>query len=302
MIRKINHSHIYTQFYFTPKLKELFIMTTNMFINTDQRIVKNLLKSKVKMSDFGHLLKVKAGKYGKVYKAEYKKTNKIYALKMVPIKYKDIIEQGFTVSSILNHENIMKTYGYFIHAAENGKDYIVSVLEYVNGVNLMTYYTDNNNRTINQNLPTIILQILDGLKYLCENEIVHRDLKLENIVITRDCKVKIVDNDFAITNDKIVPNDVCGTLYYIPPEVFKNKGYNTQFDMWSLGIIIYYLLTGQYPFDGDDRQDLEDAILNTNAYIDDLPILYQRLLRGLFQRNPELRLTPEIAIDLVKKF
>jgi len=276
-------------------------MTTNVFMNSDQRLLRDIENNNVEMKDFKNLTKLKTGTYGKIYKAEYRKTKKIYALKLVLIEHKDIVEQGFPIASKLNHENIMKTYGYFLYPSV-GKEYIVSILEYIDGINLMTYYKNNPRQDIINNLPDIILQILDGLKYLNDNTIIHRDLKLENILVNKEGNVKIVDNDFVIAVDKVLPDDVCGTLYYIPPEVFKKKKYNTQFDMWSLGVMIYFLLTGQYPFDGDDREDLKDAILYEKADLDNLPILYRRLIRGLFQRNSELRLDPEGAAKIVYKF
>ncbi len=102
----------------------------------------------------------------------------------------------------------------------------------------------------------ICLQILQGLEYIHQNNIIHRDIKLENIFIRKNgkggnyvCKIgdfglarPIGDEETAITN--------CGTEIYMAPEILSGQSYGKQADIWSLGVLFYYLLFGNFPFKG----------------------------------------------------
>mmetsp|Transcript_29265 Transcript_29265/g.33541 ORF Transcript_29265/g.33541 Transcript_29265/m.33541 type:complete len:168 (+) Transcript_29265:258-761(+) len=106
----------------------------------------------------------------------------------------------------------------------------------------------------------IIKQILQALNYCHKGNIVHRDLKPENILFETDddsSNVKLVDFGFAeIFNPKKGLKDVLGTPLFIAPEICSDKKYNSKADIWSLGVVTYFLLSGTPPFDGDDRAEL----------------------------------------------
>jgi calcium-dependent protein kinase len=110
----------------------------------------------------------------------------------------------------------------------------------------------------------ITKQVLLALNYWHKNHIVHRDLKPENILFESkedDSYIKLVDFGFAITFDpKKGMKDVLGTPLFIAPEIIAEKKYNSKADIWSLGVVVYYLIWGYPPFDGDDRAELFSKI------------------------------------------
>lgn len=106
-------------------------------------------------------------------------------------------------------------------------------------------------------------KILLGVHHIHENNIIHRDLKLENIFLKfRKSgsvevidEVKIVDFGFGVKSDKNVKG-LMGTPNYMPPEALKKQTYNQKFDMWSLGVILFVILVGDFPFKGRDLNNL----------------------------------------------
>ena len=110
----------------------------------------------------------------------------------------------------------------------------------------------------------IIKQVLLALNYCHKSNIIHRDLKPENILFESDdsnSNIKLVDFGFAeVFNPKKGLKEVLGTPLFIAPEIISGKNYNSKADIWSLGIVTYFLLSGNPPFDGDDRDELFAAI------------------------------------------
>jgi calcium-dependent protein kinase len=110
----------------------------------------------------------------------------------------------------------------------------------------------------------IIKQILLALNYCHKGNIVHRDLKPENILFETkddDSIIKVVDFGFAeVFNPKKGLKDVLGTPLFIAPEIISEKRYNAAADIWSLGVVTFFILSGKPPFDGDDRSELFETI------------------------------------------
>lgn len=132
-----------------------------------------------------------------------------------------------------------------------------------------------------------MFQIVQGVKYLHNKKIIHRDLKTNNILLDKNLELKIGDFGLIgkLNNDKDRKHTSCGTPLYMAPEVIKppEKGYCFEVDIWSIGIIMYHLLTGKYPFNADKK----DLILNL-------------ILKGeyTFPETPELS---DAAKDLIKQ-
>jgi serine/threonine protein kinase len=119
---------------------------------------------------------------------------------------------------------------------------------------LFEFLIKNHDILTYQMIKQLIREIAEGINYLHENNIMHRDLKPENIMINESKEVKIVDLGFGkIIGKEQKIHERLGTLSYIAPEVYQSKGYNREADIWSLGLIVYYLLSGSIAFENGDQ-------------------------------------------------
>ena len=226
------------------------ITTKNLIVSSNEPITKT----------YKILEKLGAGSFGQVYKVQHRESKQLRALKMVKksaLKYQDeksdeLIE--IKIAMELEHPHILKLLEF---RTDDKHFYIVSELmkggELYDQISKISSYSE-------KNAAIIIEQILSVLAYLHSKRIVHRDLKPENIMLETnvqgDLSIKIIDFGTAnyITNEPLKLK--IGTAYYIAPEVLK-KSYDEKCDLWSLGVILYILLCGFPPFDGDD----DDAIM-----------------------------------------
>jgi MAP/microtubule affinity-regulating kinase len=135
------------------------------------------------------------------------------------------------------------------------------VMEMCNGKSLYHYIKKKENMRLPEDECRVIFrQIVSGISYLHENEIVHRDLKLDNILVDPqdNHRIKIIDFGFSIkaaADQKL--SLFCGTPHYMDPDISRKKDYNGHAaDVWALGVILFILVTGKLPFFGDFEQDL----------------------------------------------
>lgn len=200
---------------------------------------------------------VGGGGFGSVYRAIKKSTNETYAIKIVnkskikPSEFKFIQEEISIMKFLQNvrHTNIIKVYEIY----ENTEN-IYFVLEYLPLGNLSMYYPTLKPTLCAATLKSITKQILNATSFMHKIGIVHRDLKLNNIMIDKGENnkliMKLIDFGFstmATKNEKI--HEVIGTLNYLPPEIVNREEYNNKVDVWSFGIIMYYLRYCRFPFE-----------------------------------------------------
>lgn len=161
------------------------------------------------------------------------------------------LESEVEVMSKLDHPNIIKLIDYY---EENDMYYIV--LEYADGGVLFDkiiekkFYTEAEARDV-------IKSITNAIAYFHERNIVHRDLKPENILLSSSGDIKIADFGFARSIEECsrLKTD-CGTSWFMAPEILDNKPYGNEVDMWSLGVILYILLSGVPPFHDNNQERL----------------------------------------------
>lgn len=163
----------------------------------------------------------------------------------------------------MKHTNILTLYDFIIES-----DNVYMILEYCAGGNIMTYmkmqYNKLSNiRSIEELTRKIAIQIRDGVKYMHENKVSHRDLKPQNILILEpyenitDMTIKIADFGFARQmNSNQLSETVCGSPLYMAPEILRNEKYNDTADLWSIGVILYEMLIGNPPFCVDNVIEL----------------------------------------------
>ena len=146
----------------------------------------------------------------------------------------------------------------------------------------------------------IFKQIMEGLRYIHKKKIVHRDIKLDNILIDLTNTVKICD--FGVSkkiNKGDIMYDHCGTPAYIAPEIFKNRGYEGySCDIWSAGVTLYYMLGGVQPFCADSMKDLEKIILEGKYdRLEDVSDEANDLIERMLQLDPKKRLTDDEILN-----
>jgi len=242
--------------------------------STAGREINSLKDFKITHSDFiseksGSIVKeysfsgvIGKGAYGEVRRAIHKKTNVLRAVKVIFKDGSDKEDQERLINEVkilrdLDHPNIMKIIEFYQDAESF---YIVS--EFYNGGELFDKISAMRNFTEKQAAITI-KQILSAVNYCHQNNIVHRDLKPENILYESkkdDAPLKIIDFGTSKTyspNTKM--NQKFGTPYYIAPEVLKRK-YTEKCDIWSCGVILYILLCGYPPFNGDNDKIIMDKV------------------------------------------
>lgn len=166
-------------------------------------------------------------------------------------------------------------------------------MELINGISLLSYLKSKTDRRAGQkNTIKIFKQLVQAVEYCHNKNICHRDIKLENIIIDNDLNLKLLDFGFAavISKTKLL-NFFCGTPSYMPPEIVQKKeyiGFNA--DIWCLGILLYTLLCGSFPFRGNTEKELYTRIIKRNFYIPDyVNDIEKNLLNSLLQINPENR-------------
>ena len=140
----------------------------------------------------------------------------------------------------------------------------------------------------------IFKQIIEGLKYIHSKNIVHRDIKLDNILIDLKNTVKICDFGVSkIITPSTVMYEHCGTPAYIAPEIYLRQGYEGfACDVWSAGVTLYYMLSGSQPFKGSDANVIQKAILKEKfKKIEGCSKEANDLLKAMMNKNPKDRIT-----------
>lgn len=205
-----------------------------------------------------------SGQFGIVYGGIHKKTNRDVAIKVIDklrfptkqeaqLKNEVAILQNISHCGIVNLERMFET-----------PEKIYVVMEKLKGDMLEMILSSTRGRLNERVTKFLITQILVALKHLHNQNIVHCDLKPENVLLSSNAEfpqVKLCDFGFArIIGEKSFRRSVVGTPAYLAPEVLRNKGYNRSLDMWSVGVIIYVSLSGTFPFNEDE--DINDQIQN----------------------------------------
>jgi len=200
--------------------------------------------------------------------------------------------------SCLSHPNVVAYKSHYVT-----EDSIYIVQELVNGISLLDYLKHKGNRIKTGAALHIFYQAVRAIEYCHANLVFHRDIKLENMIVDINGNVQLIDFDLAHRShnkEGATKLDVfCGTPHIACPEIWRADPYDAEkADVWSLGVILYVLLTGAYPYDGDDLEELRDEILHADLIIPlDLPGPMKDLLSKMLNRDPSMRIATS---DLVQ--
>ena len=254
------HRNTITKF----KLKEKNTDKTNNISNSSFSTSNTSRTSLRKIDEYSIIKELGKGSYASV-KLAFNKVNKIrYAIKVYSKKAlsdpqkKNTVNNEITILKQIDNINIVKLYEVI-----DSPTYLYLVMEYIDGVSLLdSIKRDENHYFEEQKALKLFIQIIKAILYCQKKDICHRDIKLENILITKDEIIKIIDFGFAVKTDKeTYQNLFCGSPSYMAPEIVKKEQYIAQFsDIWSLGVLLYSMLYGRFPFKGKTQEELFQKI------------------------------------------
>ena len=207
------------------------------------------------------------GIFGSVKLGVEKKTKERVAIKIIKKKKAkpsdmELVRTEIDIMKLCHHPNVVRLLDHFENA-----EYIFIVMEYIRGGRLTDYMKEKKFNFTEKRVAELIYEIALGVKYLHKYGIIHRDLKPDNIMLTEASDrghIKIMDFGLSkILGKKEKTSDGFGTLTFVSPEVLIRKPYNKEIDIWSIGVILYLMLSGDLPFDDpeDDEQKIAKSIV-----------------------------------------
>ena len=202
----------------------------------------------------------------------------------------------------LEHPNIVNIYDV---GSESGMYFIV--MEYVEGITLKTYIEKKGQLNFKEAI-SIAIQVGRGIEAAHQKGIIHRDIKPQNIIISTEGKVKVTDFGIArAASSNTIHADVMGSVHYSSPEQARNGFVDGKSDIYSLGIVMYEMVTGRVPFDGDNTvaiaiQHLQEEMVAPSAYAPDLPIALEKIILKATMKSPDRRYATisDMLMDLKK--
>nr|XP_022903037.1 serine/threonine-protein kinase 33-like [Onthophagus taurus] len=246
--------------------------------------------------NFGQVLG--QGSFGKVISVSEKQNGTTWAMKIIPKtapKKMTSINREILILKLVKHPHII-----YLHKIFESTEKIYLVMEKCIGELRQKFqsrkpFTEGDTRNV-------ITQLSNAVDYLHKNEIVHRDLKLENILLAQNPKnpqddlyIKVSDFGLGFVKGAHYErmHDRCGTLTYISPEIIMKGTYSQQCDIWALGVIMYLLLTGEFPFFSMAESELTRMICHAEPQFTSLgaSVEAKHLLKKMLEKDPALRIT-----------
>ncbi len=241
------------------------------------------------------------GAFSNVYLCENNVDKKNYACKLIPKKTVhengvglDVIYNEISIHEKIIHPNIVRMYNHY----ENDEN-IYCFLEYIEGETLYSKIKSNSAGLNEREAFKIFSQIIKAIKFLHNNKIIHRDIKLENFLIKKEKNkeiIKLCDFGWSVQLTDELPKRVttCGTFEYMSPELINEEPYDYCIDVWALGVLLYELLHGKTPFSSSDNNDFEEIfknVMKNNFKIkESVSNNCKKLIMKFLKKNPEERI------------
>ena len=241
------------------------------------------------------IAKVGAGGMSDVYKAKDHILGRFVAIKVLKQEYSE--DRNFVTkfrieaqsAAGLEHPNIVNIYD-----VGNADDMYFIVMEYVEGITLKTYIEKKGQLSFKE-AESIAIQVARGIEAAHNKNIIHRDIKPQNIIISTEGKVKVTDFGIAkAASTNTISSDVMGSVHYVSPEQARNGYVDARSDIYSLGIVMYEMITGRVPFDGDTTvsvaiQHLQEEMTAPSVYAPNVPISCEKIILKCTQKNQDRR-------------
>ena len=252
--------------------------------------------------------KVGSGGMSDVYKAKCHKLNRFVAIKVLKSEFSEdkTFVSKFRVEAQsaagLSHPNIVNV---FDVGEDNGIYYIV--MELIEGITLKKYIERKGQLPVKEAV-SILIQISQGIEAAHNNHIVHRDIKPQNIIISKEGKVKVTDFGIArAASTNTISSNAMGSVHYISPEQAKGGFIDEKSDVYSLGITLYEMITGHVPFEGDSTvsialQHVQNELPSPRLDVPELPISVEKIIEKCTQKKQDRRYASvsELLADLKK--
>lgn len=252
------------------------------------------------------LSKIGAGGMADVYKGKDHMLNRYVAIKVLKKEFKE--DENFVrkfrseaqAAAGLIHPNVVNVYDV---GEDRGLYYMV--MELVEGITLKEYI-DKKGRLSHKETISIAIQMCTGIGVAHAANIIHRDIKPQNIIISKDGKVKVTDFGIAkATTSNTISSNAMGSVHYTSPEQARGGFSDQKSDIYSIGITLYEMVTGQVPFDGDSTvsvaiKHLQEEITPPSEIVPDIPYSLEQIILKCTQKNGERRYknTDELIQDL----
>lgn len=247
------------------------------------------------------LEKIGTGGMGNVFKAHDRKLDRIVAIKVLKLEYNEDnnfirkFKRESLAAASISHPNIVSIYDVGTEKIQDKEVHYI-VMEYIDGKTLKDLINDEG-RLSEKRALNYTIQIAEALKVAHSKHIVHRDIKSQNIMVTRDDRIKVTDFGIARVADNTTvtaTNAVMGSVHYFSPEQARGAKVDNRSDIYSLGIVLFEMLTGRLPFDADNPvsvalMQVQSQMPRPSEFIKSLDPSVDALVLKMTEKDPEDR-------------
>ena len=267
----------------------------NRFLPIPQSVAQGL-EPEPKITDFKIIKELGAGSFGHVYLCTHKATKVQYAIKAIDKRNKSNIEEKpyfrreVEVMYKIHHPNVVKLYGHF-----EDNNYCYFIMEYISKGNVYSLISQDKKKRINAQIVASLMKDVISAVYFLHNmhpPIIHRDIKPENVLLAEGLVAKLTDFGWSnYMQEDEQRKTVCGTPIYLAPEIIKEQAHDEHVDVWCIGVLLFELITGNVPFQGNDIETLQNNILKLKiSWPRDINTDVKNLIMKILKLDPNQRL------------
>lgn len=269
----------------------------------DGRMEESMINPGMMISDRYEIIdRVGSGGMADVYKAKCHRLNRYVAIKVLKQEYssdaKFVAKFRAEAQSVagLSHPNIVNVYDV---GEDNGLHYIV--MELVEGITLKKFIEKKGKLDVKEAVG-IGIQIAQGMEAAHNNHIIHRDIKPQNIIISKEGKVKVTDFGIAkAATSNTITSNAMGSVHYISPEQARGGYSDEKSDIYSLGVTLYEMLSGKVPFEGESTvtvalAHIQDEAVPLQQIDPNIPLSLSKIVQKCMQKKPDMRYMSSAAL------